>query len=221
MYTQSKPYRKCLGISPLLLTSLPQQNHIPTLLCSLQWRSSGHRNIFWCPRQDVSVVYRHLLSPGLLSRDIKNTVLVPVQRTAYTSWTIPGRIIFCCLPCPFHCPVRGCICPSVSHSAPSQSLGILLFVSTRNGLSSCLHSFYLLKESSQAMTPGCLQSLSKTICVWIAQQRTSQLRLILGHWLPKGILPRNSFILSSSAWEERLWVTINPFFKRKSKSSSF
>ena len=84
----------------------------------------------------------------------------------------------CCLPGPFHSPImRGCVCPSVSHCAPSQGLGILLFVSTGNGLNSWLHSFYLPKESSWALTPGCLQSLSKTICVWSLQQQISQLRL--------------------------------------------
>lgn len=90
----------------------------------------------------------------------------------------PAGSMFCWLPSPFHSPTtRRCICPSVSHCAASQGLGILLFVSAGNRLCSRLHSFYLPKENSQALTPGCLQSLSKPICAWRSQQQISRLGL--------------------------------------------
>lgn len=62
---KGNPYGKGLSISPLSHSPLlPQQNHTSRLLSSLQRRRRGHRNIFWCTRQDASLVCHHLLSPG-------------------------------------------------------------------------------------------------------------------------------------------------------------
>lgn len=39
-----------------------------------------------------------------------------------------ARTMFLWLPCPFHSPVRDCICLSLSHCAPPPGLGILMFL---------------------------------------------------------------------------------------------
>lgn len=101
----------------------------------------------------------------LMSRGIKNTVLLPVNSRAWTSWTPSGRQHALLLPT--------CFPPSYNEGlhllahillSTIPALGILLFVSpAMDWVPDC--SFYLPKESLQALTPGCLQSLSKTICV--------------------------------------------------------
>lgn len=157
---RGNPHRKSLGMSPLCCSPLlPQQNPTSRLLSSLWWRCRGHRSIFWCPRQGVpSPTLFWALCQGILKTQSSFQFKAELE---LHEPSVAGTM-FLCLPCPFHSPVRGCICLSLSHGAPPPALGILMFVS-RNVLSSRLHSFYLPKESSQAPTSSCLQSLSKPI----------------------------------------------------------